>query len=289
MTAVTGEMELLNACQVLFGSELQVSRSFLEYIQLSGIKSAYRKKAMETHPDMSTGRNGADLFMAVQQAYENLVNYIEARKHGFTFQSRPVRAPQRPSRPAYQPCRSSAQRPKARPYTHQRSTSTAHKQHQSGKPRNSTTYKTNGATRSTNKFYQGSIPNRKLLFGHYLYYTGITNWQTIIKALVWQRTDRPRLGELGCRFGWLSSQDILRILKNRNLSDPFGKSALHMGLLTREQLRLLLFQQKRLQKKFGQYFINNNLLTREQLAQLVNQFRAHNLSVGTGRSYHGNM
>jgi hypothetical protein len=137
--------------------------------------------------------------------------------------------------------------------------------------------------------YNGPIPDRELLFGHYLYYSGLVNWQTIAKALVWQRTRRPRIGELGCNYGWLSNKDILHILKSRALTDAFGKSAVLQGFLTPNQLRLLLFQQKRLQKKFGDYFIANNLLSESQVNLLVQQFRNHNYAVGAKKPRYGTM
>ena len=77
MAVVFAEQDLHNACQVLFGADIAVSRGFLDYLQLSGLKSAYRKKALETHPDslnnesLLNGKN-CDLFMAVQQAYERI-------------------------------------------------------------------------------------------------------------------------------------------------------------------------------------------------------------------------
>ena len=285
MAVMIAEHELFNACRVLFGTDMQVSRNFLEYLQLSGIKTAYRKKALETHPDMLVGqqRKSGDLFHMVQQAYENLTGYLDARERGFKFRTmptRPVRTAQR---------RQPSPRPK--PQNPYRAGSSSHQAHQKPSARHtswqqqrnnfrSQTHQTGGMKHSrVFNGYCGPVPTRKLLFGHYLYYSGITNWQTIIKALVWQRTRRPRLGELGRKFGWLSSQDILTILKSRNFSTSFGESAVHLGMLTEPQRRLLVFHQQRLQKKFGEYFIQNNLLTPTQLSQLVRQFRSHNISV----------
>lgn len=91
MTGVAAEQELYRACRIIFGSDLTVSREFLEYIQFSGVKSAFRKKAMETHPDRLTGhdelaiKRSARMFHSVQQAYEKLMQYLEAREKGFRF------------------------------------------------------------------------------------------------------------------------------------------------------------------------------------------------------------
>lgn len=278
MAVIFAEQELHNACQVLFGVELQISRGFLDYLQLSGIKSAYRKKAFETHPDKhSKGYptnvvGGSDLFMAVQQAYESLVYFIDARKKGYILQTNSTRGPS--PQPSPQHKASQAKTTPSRPprASGKRNDTTQNKTATSHASRPQTLYPP--AT-----LYQGPIPTRTLLFGHYLYFSGLANWQTITKALVWQRTKRPRIGEIGCQYGWLSTKDILTILKSRPLSDSFGKSAVHQGFLTESQLQLLVFQQKRLQKKFGQYFVANKLLTETQVNRLVQQFRSHNMSV----------
>ena len=50
--------ELFKACNILFGSEIDTNMDFLYYIQTNGIKSAYRKKAFQTHPDLQPGTTG---------------------------------------------------------------------------------------------------------------------------------------------------------------------------------------------------------------------------------------
>lgn len=280
MTAVLAEHELFDSCRVLFGSELQITRAFLEYLQRPGIKTAYRQKALETHPDIlarqgeKAAKHGTDLFRGVQQAYEHLTTYLDARDSGFRFQT-PISL--RAARPA-----ASRATAKPSPPTQARSWSTGpanraqsargpgpgFRQSQSSRP--TAAWQTGQASRAA------AIPARKLLFGHYLYYAGATNWQTIIKALVWQRTGRPRLGEIGRRFGWLTDQDILTILKKRKLSEPFGASAVSLGLLTDKQLCLMIFQQNKLQKKFGEYFIQHKLLSPLQINELANRFTRHN-------------
>ncbi len=285
MAVVFAEQELHNACQVLFGSELQISHGFLDYLQLSGIKSAYRKKAFETHPDRlprESIMNGAgDLFMAVQQAYESLNSFIDARKKGYILQSngsgisnlRPENKKPRPT--------SRHRKRQARP-EHPFNRKTKQKTSFWSAQQNSTAAR-------PGTLHKGPIPERELLFGHYLYYSGLVNWQTIIKALVWQRSRRPRIGEIGCSYGWLTSKDILHILKSRSLTDPFGKSAVEQGFLTDNQLRLLVFQQKRLQKKFGEYFLENNLITARQMNLLIRQFKTHNYAAASSKSKYRTM
>lgn len=116
----------------------------------------------------------------------------------------------------------------------------------------------------------------KLLFGHYLYYSGLISRQTVVKALIWQKNQNPRLGEIGRRHGWLRNWDILRILKYRDAAQPFGRSAVHLGLLTQGELMIMLSEQARLKKKIGAYFVDKKILTSRQLAVLLEQCRKHN-------------
>jgi hypothetical protein len=51
MNHSSSHSELYHACRILFGTELQCSPEFLDYLQISGVKSAFRRRAMETHPD----------------------------------------------------------------------------------------------------------------------------------------------------------------------------------------------------------------------------------------------
>jgi len=284
MTVVFAEHDLFDACRVLFGTELEVNRAFLEYLQRPGIKSAYRQKALTTHPDVlacqgdAAQQQGARLFRVVQQAYEHLTTYLDARDNGFRF------PPLRPARPAA-PAKAKPQAsPRPEPWVWPRADSAKSQ----GRPRPSRPFTQAGgrpasAWQTAGPWRATSIPSRPLLFGHFLLYAGVTNWQTIIKALVWQRTGRPRLGEIGRRFGWLSEKDILHILKHRKLSQPFGASAIRLGFLTERQLGLMIFQQHRMQKKFGEYFIDQQLLSPSQVNELARQFVRHNTSFAPRR------
>lgn len=291
---IAAEQELYRACEVLFGLDLdRISRDFLEYVQLSGIKTAYRKKARETHPDSNFGasdlvqRRCADEFRAVQQSYEQLTKYLDAREKGFRFPLHDIRAAQtfsqRPRRPATSE-------------TWKRSQTSGFYARNGGKPfqgggfakppphgdGRASSRKTNGATAGFaendwgKRYYQGNLPDRKLLLGHYLYYAGVVTWRDIIQALVWQRTQRPRLGEIGTRFGWMKDEDILQVLKNRQPFQTFGQSARALGLISEAQLNTMIYQQKRLQRKIGDFFVENRIITPEKFRRLLAEYRQHN-------------
>lgn len=289
MTEVAAEQELYRACRIIFGPDLTVSREFLEYIQFSGVKSAFRKKAMETHPDRLTGhddlarKRSAHMFHAVQQAYEKLMQYLEAREKGFRFHGRG------PSSPATCcPARRSPYQTKP-----QRGKGPAAKYKFSGPgPIRQKKNKTGGSHpegESQRSFdgqnlYRGPLPNRQLLFGHYLYYAGQVSWQSVIKALMWQKAQRPRLGEIARERGWLSSDEIFLVLKScAGSSLPFGQQALQQGLLTKAQLLTLLFEQRRQHKKVGEFFVKHNMLTSQQLQVLLDRFQHHNARLARSR------
>ena len=92
MNLTTSHSELFRSCQILFGSELQVSGEFLDYLEVGGVKSAYRKRAMETHPDRQSDkdplvqRENTALFSSVRDAYENLLGLLRDKE---TLQSPP--------------------------------------------------------------------------------------------------------------------------------------------------------------------------------------------------------
>lgn len=261
---VVAHQELFQSCRLLFDLDLEVGWDFLHYIQLSGLKSAYRKKVRETHPDLAAGQNvvvqrrRADRFMLVQQAYENLSVFLRDRDRspsvGTCYNGRPAET----------------SRPKA--------TATGSVRPQSGKeagpaPKPSATPV--GAC-NFETLYQGPMPRRPLLFGHYLYYSGAISWRTMVAALIWQRQQRPRLGELGYRLGWLRLQDIQGIVCDRHDPLPFGESAIQRGLLTEMQVRILLYRQQQSHRKFGEYFLDNRLMCGASLERRLDAFHAHN-------------
>lgn len=272
------EHELYRSCEILFGLQPNINRDFLEYLQVSGVKTAYRKKARETHPDMvfANGNYNPDLFRTVQEAYENLSAYLKAREKGFhfhTFSTTITRGSRRPSHPQKKNAHAARSHGKT---DAKNGGGRKGFQKKSNGPNKRPANGTNSFNWQTDALYTGPIPQRELLFGHFLYYSGLINWKNIIQALVWQRNQRPRVGEIACRFGWLTEEDVLFILKSRTLMRPFGKAALDLGLLTKGQLNIVMLHQKRLQKKIGKYFTEKNILTPAQLNELVDKYHAHN-------------
>ena len=281
METVAAEKELFRSCEIIFGQELAISREFLDYLQISGIKSAYRKRAMETHPDRAAledeqvQRQRHDLFHSVQEAYENLIVFLNAKEKGYCLPASARQAQPETRRPRPAPAR--ARRPQ-QTKTNQGATGPS-RQTRPGSQAKADFRNTSGQPSffwDTESLYQGTLPNRRLLLGHFLYYSGLINWRTIIQALIWQRTERPRLGEIGRRFGLLSEAEVVQILRNRPILQPFGQAAMDLGLLSPPQLQMLVNHQKRLQKKFGEFFLEKQIIQPDELRALIQQYQEHN-------------
>ena len=282
MSAVVAEQELLRACQVIFGDELNISRDFLAYMQMSGVKRAYRKRAKETHPDCFVGQSdlaqrfGARKFQVVQKAYKNLTHYVDAREKGYRF---PHSLPRTQSvRRSGTAVKRECHRPSSvrSSFAQKKRTSTM-----SQSPHWTTSARETSARKSgffdSKVLFKGVLPDRAMLFGHFLYYSGLVDWQTIVRALIWQRASRPRVGDIGVRFGWLAQKDILPILKSGNCTDAFGKKAVVGGKLSRHQLQAILAFQKKNHRKIGEYFLKKRIFTRIQLQSLLRKCYKHNV------------
>lgn len=252
-TYLTTQDELIKACTILFGHDINISREFLFYIQPSGVKSAYRRRALETHPDAALQKveedsgPGADLFIETNWAYKHLLDFIKHRDKGTP-------------RPFGQA--TNRVRPKRRP------------RHGTQEARDQNNW--NQSRRGS--FYRGKLPPKKLLFGQFLFYSGEVSWEALIKAIVWQRNQRPRIGELAMRWGWVTSEDIRQAMEGRELGEPLGEALVRLNLVSSAQLAAILSKQRSLQVPFGEYFVKNNLITKARLNQLARDFRKHNFS-----------
>jgi hypothetical protein len=77
-------------------------------------------------------------------------------------------------------------------------------------------------------------------------------------------------------MGWLNEKDTFKILQQRGDRLLFGESALKLGIITREQLQIILLHQKRLHKRIGQYFVIKNYWDNVMLEEYIAAHRNHN-------------
>ena len=216
---------------------------FLKYLELSGLRSAYRKKALETHPDRARalGRDEtkmSDRFREVTLAYEKLVPIV-INKGAVPLQGQSI-------------AKISNEKANAR--------------HQEKKDFSAL-------------FYTREIPKRELLLGQFLYYSGLISWETLIRAITWQRRQRPLIGQIALGWKMISRNEIQSILMRRNLKGKFGERAIRLGYLSRFQLMAILGKQRNLQSPLGEFFVDEGILRIQDMEVLTERQKIHNRDV----------
>jgi len=256
--AQVSSVELFEACRTISGSQVNVSTEFLRYLQPIGVKSAYKKRALETHPDRAkqignSTRKLQEEFRTVKQAYELLLSYVENK--ACRIVSEPGLAGRR-TYGAHQHSRQNKQPPCGQ----------SHYQPQQHRHRRS----------SVDHFYHGPIPLRNLMLGQYLYYAGRISWRMLIEAISWQRTLRPCIGQIAMQSGMLTQRDVVSILTERRLEERFGECAVRIGYITPIEQTTLVSRQSRQQRRIGEYFLRQKVLSQHELSTLVERHRMHN-------------
>lgn len=240
------ETAVFKACRTLFGNEVNLSREFLDYLQPSGAKTAFRSQAKAHHPDAHASsspliRNQqTERFREIRQAYDLILEFLEHR-----HKSRKPISAKKPAQPTAHRGNRSRQQPK--------------QQRPHARP--------------------SKIPSIPLEFGMFSYYQGKVSYQQLIEALVWQRRQRPTLGALAQKWGWLSETKVSQILQHRGRAARFGKKAVELGYLKTHQVDALLKHQRSLQKRIGNYFIEQGLLSADEADQISLHLKNHNQQI----------
>lgn len=236
------ESNILEACRTLFGPETRVSQQFLLSLKPNILKTVFRKRALETHPDFYADhgpgiqRRQTELFQVVNEAYRIMRGYCERRD-----------------------------RERARPRVYQTTV-----QSSDAAPRPALPVNDSGMR------FRGAVPDRPLEIGRYLYYRGRVPYHVVLKAIQWQMRQRPSIGAIAKRWRWLDDRSICSILAFRGVPRLFCQRALNLGVLSSYQVRTLLGYQRSLQKKLGEYFVEQGHIPREEMEQLAADHARHN-------------
>lgn len=237
------ETALFNACRTLFGKDINLSQEFLNYLQPSGVRTAFRKQAKAHHPDTHANSSApirkqqTERFREIRQAYDLVIDYLEKR-HG----------------------------------NHQTTVNATSSQTSSHRDRSSTRRR----AQRTPQPRPSSIPAIPLEFGMFSYYQGRVSYRQLIEALVWQRRQRPTLGVIAQKWGWLSEAKVAQIMGHRGHSLRFGKKAVELGYLKPHQVEALLHYQRSLQQRIGRYFIEKGLMTEAEADKVAQSLKSHN-------------
>ena len=131
----------------------------------------------------------------------------------------------------------------------------------------------------SDRVYGKVLPEKQLLFGRFLYHTGLIDFQQIVQALAWQKSGRRRIGELAVTLGYLKQSSVKVILNRSHGKRKFGLTAWELGLLSQDEIQKLLQYQRRQQKKIGQFFVEQGVINRVELKILLSRWKAHNRQV----------
>ncbi|APG23594.1 J domain-containing protein [Syntrophotalea acetylenica] len=256
MSVRISESDLFEACRALFGNDVQLSPDFFSYLQPSGAKSAYRRKVKETHPDLfgnegsTLQRSRTEVFQKLRSSYETVCDYFKLRDSGLWA---PACTPRQPA--AQQRTHSGGR------YAHQRPPGRAE------------------------TAASGFLPRQVLQIGLFLYYRRLIDYRLLMEALFWQRRQRPNLGDIALRWGWLSEDEVNCILGVRGAGRRFGEKAVRLDYISQKQLQTLLFYQRSRQQKLGRFFVENALFSHEEMEELARQHREHNQLYGDGSMF----
>lgn len=256
MSPLPSRNELISAYQILFGTPAVLTEDFFSRIEPSTLKVAYRKKALETHPDRCriVGKSETEMshrFREISIAYECLKLFADGNQN--------IRINRPPPKPARDGARSNHARTRnrARRSPFQNSFNADLKDH----------------------FYSGAIPNRNLKIGQFLYYSRIISWRNLIHAILWQKKQRPLFGKIALDWGFLSANDIRYILASKPYYEKFGEYAKRHGFLTPFQQLAVMGKQRMHQPLFGRYFLENGLLDENRLMQTLRRMNSHNQEI----------
>ncbi len=248
MSYIITEADIFKDFRILFGPGAARPADFIRNLPPAELKAAYRRMAFETHPDRAKalGRLDAEMnrqFQEVVTAYERLSLFIQNNKKPIFADGATV-------------------------YKN------THYQHAKGP--------TQGQRRKRevlDHFYKGNVPRQKLLIGQYLYYSGVISWKTLIDAIIWQRRQRPRIGQIAQEWGILTPHDIRSILAERHYKDKFCEFAYRRGYITYFELMALLGRQHKLQRPLGQYFIQQGILRPLEMNKIIETLRNRNITI----------
>ena len=230
-------------------------------LDLPKLKQAYRKKALETHPDRSKslGKNEQELvkqFTEITSAYELLKPIVE---NGGMFHYGRNPSGKGPSKDVEKNAGASRRRPERSRF----------------RPPPRTPMRPQ-KTKRTNHLYQGPLPGIELKFNQYLYYSGLIPWSTYIASVVWEYRQCPRFGQIAKEWGFLSSQNVLTILRDKKFNEKFGEFACRHGYLSPFQQLAVLGRQRILRPSPDKFFIDNGFFSQHQLDRFNEIIIRHN-------------
>jgi hypothetical protein len=262
--------DITSAMQLLYGKRIRVTSDLLKGIKPEELKSIFRQKAFELHPDRALvlGKSPEEMsekFKDVKLAYEILREVL-----GNSLEGLPIASDQRPTPTndthPNQPAGPRRKRQSAPGPPRDKHKQQQQKQHQ-------------WIHEPGTHYWEADIPDTRLLFGQFLYYAGLIPWNNLISAITWQRRQRPSFGKIAKMWDYLNDDEIRKIIATRTAGEKLGESALRQGYLSHYQRSAVIGFQKWLQRPIGEFFQEIGILEEEEIVYLLKLLRKHNSRV----------
>ena len=268
------EAKLLDACAVLLGPQARrAGQALLRQLTVATVRAAFRRLALRTHPDSANGSTDGAQFIQASRAYELLMAFLLSRRP--PQEARRQGAYQGPSGFTHAGARPHSARP--RPPEGRSYTAGARAHQADPRPHDTGAHRAGvHADRGKEIFYHGPLPRRRLRLAEFLYYSGSISWQSLIGALVWQRSGRPKFGEIARQLQLISAGDMTRVLLARVRHEQTGAAASRLRLITVEDVRRVLRIQRARQRPIGRYFVEKERMSDPELSGLLHELFKHN-------------
>lgn len=102
--------------------------------------------------------------------------------------------------------------------------------------------------------------DKRFMLGRFLLKTGRITLRQLVDAVLWQRAQRPRAGEIAVEWGIMTRAEVFFVLREKTVEEMFCDVAVRLGFLTPFQRLAILARQRRLQSPIGQYFVEKGIL-----------------------------
>ena len=229
--------EIFRACNVVFGDLYTIDNNFLKKLNLDFLKKTFRQKVFKYHPDTYSGTNPNEL-KTRQEQYILIVNSYKLLEK-FLLSKMHLKIKENI-------LRQQKQQKRIDNFSYHRHRKTF-------------------------------IPNRKLKFAEFLYYNQKITWNELIKAIVWQRQQRDKLGEIALRWKYLDEKEVKFLGRYKKYNELIGEFYVRLNRISPFQLQTLLYQQRKEQPKIGEFFVKIGKLSRyevDKFAVLLSEYNS---------------
>ncbi len=233
--------DVQTACEMLFGSDACEAASLLDSVDEHSLEEAFRERALATHPDRAVqlGKSKSEC----EDLFKDVSRAYQTIRLYLSWHGGVQNGYQVQSQEA------------------------------EGKDSRDVVVSRRGS------YWTGAIPERTLLIGQFLYYSGCISSGTLIDAVLWQWTQRPAFGRIAAMWGYLMPGQLAELLTTRRLEEKIGESALRLRYLTPFRRNAVLGLQRMIQRPIGMFFLENDILSPLEMVRFLGLMKKHNSSV----------